>query len=115
MIENLAIVRYSTADGAELARTMKRKEQVTGFGDFPRWYTPEGFRELPRRNASISSFKPLAVKVETPMGKETTVKHAPKSVFKKSNLASAVVVIVPENSHKTEDENENEDEEEAFN
>jgi hypothetical protein len=47
--------------------------------------------------------------------KETTVKHAPKSVFKKSNLASAVVVIVPENSHKTEDENENEDEEEAFN
>jgi hypothetical protein len=32
-------------------------------------------------------------------------------VFKKSNLASAVVVIVPENSHKTE----NEDEEEAFN
>jgi hypothetical protein len=36
-----------------------------------------------------------------------------KSVFKKSNLASAVVVIVPENSHKTE--NENEDEEEAFN
>jgi hypothetical protein len=27
-----------------------------------------------------------------------------ESVFKKSNLASAVVVIVPENSHKTEDE-----------
>jgi hypothetical protein len=38
------------------------------------------------------------------LGGVLSTKLSLRSVFKKSNLASAVVVIVPENSHKTEDE-----------